>query len=792
MPKKTGEKIDEIKEKLDYLGLNLEDAKNQFENYEPLKFRVPKFYDEKQYRQYRYVPIKDIQILLTPTNRMDDIQEKYKNASPISEYLDTENEKNYLKHTTFLKMLKDLKIEDVEKVQEEQTKLTKKIPFKVKYEGNYLWQIYYAEDTDQYFMLVPTEDTDYSTFFFLLKKQLEKRKTGKIFVPIRNLSYSNTYLKKTEFEDIENYLWLFTKDWPLIYEVYDKSEKLSIHIVGETEVYGSIRSPYKIKLSSLVEANQFYKLLKAMFILQTELPHYFEFRTNITKGGELEFYNNDYKIEYENIAEWINDEYEVGLEKQELIGELLEENKKKLDNLKIIAASQEIEYLAKEKQISTFLECKKTFFGKFKYFFKYSKKNKKSTLKEKASKIEEDAKSSEENKNEEKRNTKKEIQKKDKYTIEELIQLYKEYQLNETELKNILMDVNALKLKNKNMAKKIENATNFIQEIDNHKRSIFEFWKYSNKDEVASLAEGEEEEVNIIKKVTKVFDYREDLENFGNTMDQVERKALTKSETDSIYLTTTNIFPLLNKVKNNEVLPKEIENHLKELKKEAQEENVLNEIEEFDIFGGMSQDATKVSKIANKNHREIAKDKFNILEINKNTKQIGYKLALETVVDNIKKALDKVVIIDDLPVYKIIDSEKLDAKNFNIFNINPENEIHEKLKDKGNKFQLYKINVKRGMNGISYTNIIFYDNQNKTLPIGQDISTKILVDLSNVDLKLIHRTSFKMTEIEDEKDDFSKVNVKTINVMEYDAILKEQEKQTEKEEENKEDVSEEK
>ena len=792
MPKKTGEKIDEIKEKLDYLGLNLEDAKNQFENYEPLKFRVPKFYDEKQYRQYRYVPIKDIQILLTPTNRMDDIKKKKKNASPISEYLDTENEKNYLKHTTFLKMLKDLKIEDVEKVQEEQTKLTKKIPFKVKYEGNYLWQIYYAEDTDQYFMLVPTEDTDYSTFFFLLKKQLEKRKTGKIFVPIRNLSYSNTYLKKTEFEDIENYLWLFTKDWPLIYEVYDKSEKLSIHIVGETEVYGSIRSPYKIKLSSLVEANQFYKLLKAMFILQTELPHYFEFRTNITKGGELEFYNNDYKIEYENIAEWINDEYEVGLEKQELIGELLEENKKKLDNLKIIAASQEIEYLAKEKQISTFLECKKTFFGKFKYFFKYSKKNKKSTLKEKASKIEEDAKPSEENTNEEKKNTKKEIQKKDKYTIEELIQLYKEYQLNETELKNILMDVNALKLKNKNMAKKIENATNFIQEIDNHKRSIFEFWKYSNKDEVASLAEGEEEEVNIIKKVTKVFDYREDLENFGNTMDQVERKALTKSETDSIYLTTTNIFPLLNKVKNNEVLPKEIENHLKELKKEAQEENVLNEIEEFDIFGGMSQDATKVSKIANKNHREIAKDKFNILEINKNTKQIGYKLALETVVDNIKKALDKVVIIDDLPVYKIIDSEKLDAKNFNIFNINPENEIHEKLKDKGNKFQLYKINVKRGMNGISYTNIIFYDNQNKTLPIGQDISTKILVDLSNVDLKLIHRTSFKMTEIEDEKDDFSKVNVKTINVMEYDAILKEQEKQTEKEEENKEDVSEEK
>ena len=786
MPKKAGEKIDEIKEKLDYLGLNLEDAKNQFENYEPLKFRVPKFYDEKQYRQYRYVPIKDIQILLTPTNRLDDIQEKYKKASPISEYLDTEDEKNFIKHATFLRMLKELKVEEVESVQEEQAKLNKKIPFKVKFEGNYLWQIYYSEDTDQYFMLVPTEDTDYTTFFFLLKKQLEKKKTGKIFVPIRNVTYSNTYYKKSEFEDLENYLWLFTKDWPLIYEVYDKSGKLSIHIVGETEVYGKIRSPYKIKISSLVEATQFYKLLKAMFILQTELPHYFEFKTNITKGGELEFYNNDYKLEYENIAEWINDEYEVGIEKQELIGELLEENKKKLDNLKVIAVSQEIEYLAKEKQISTFLECKKTFFGKFKYYFKYSKKNKKQTMKDNVLEEKEEKntteKSTPKTEEEKPKNAKRTLTKKENYTIEELIELYKAYELDETELKNILMDVNALKLKNKNMQKKIENATNYIQEIDNHKRSIFEFWKYSNKDEVASLAEGEEEEVNIIKKVTKVFDYQQDLEDFGKTMDQIERKSLTKSETDSIYLTTTNILPLLSKVKNSEVLPKEIENNLKELKKEAQEDNVLHEIEEFDIFGGMSQDATKVSKIANKTHREVARDKFNILEINKNTKQIGYKLALETVVDNIKKALDKVVVIDNLPVYKILDNEKVDSKNINIFNINPENEIHENIKDKGNKFNLYKINIKRGMNGISYTNIIFYDNQNKTLPIGQDISTKILVDLSKVDLKLINRTSFKMAEIEDEKDDFSKVNVKTFQVFEYDVILKEENNKPEEKE----------
>ena len=45
-----------------------------------------------------------------------------------------------------------------------------------------------------------------------------------------------------------------------------------------------------------------------------------------------------------------------------------------LQTLKVEATALELEYLSKERQISTFLECKKTFFGKVKYYFKYSKK----------------------------------------------------------------------------------------------------------------------------------------------------------------------------------------------------------------------------------------------------------------------------------------------------------------------------------------------------------------------------------------------------------------------------------
>lgn len=764
MPRKKIEKKDEITEKLEYIGLDLENIPENIQNVKPLKFKVPKFYDEKQYRQYRFVPIKDIQILLSPTNRLDELEEKYKKSSLLKDYLDSKNEENIVKYTTFLNMLKEVKIQDIEKIEKEQNKLSKKLPFKVKFEGNYLWQIYYAEETNQYFMLVPTEDSDYSTFFYLLKKQLENKKTGKIFVPIRNIQYSKKYLKKSEFEDIENGLWLFTKDWPLVYEVWDKQENLSIEIVGETNVYEKIKSPYRISLKSALEAGKFHKLLKAMFILQTELPHYFEFRTNISKQGELEFYFGEVQIVYEDMAEFIKEAYEVGEERKEETQNKIEEAKNRLQDLKQIAAMQEIEYLEKEKQISTFLECKKTFFGKFKYFFKYSKKNKKNKIREEE-KFEENQEK-EENKNN-KRNQIIRKRNKEIYTIEELIQNYKELEEIENELKNTIMDINAMKLKNKNMAKKIENASVFIEEIDSHKKSIFEFWKFSNKDEVAVLPEGEEEEVNVIKKIEKVFDYQDDLEEFGIKLDKIQRKTLSKEQTDSIYITTTNAIEILNKIKTGKFLPKDIENSLKIMKQEQKQ--TKNLIGDADIFGGIIQENTQVKKINNKTHREFAKDKFNILEISQRTKAIGYKLALEQVLENIKKAMEKCKMPEDVPVYKAMVGEKLDVNNFNLFNINPEKEIKKVIDyDNENKINLYKINLKEETKAIGLTNIIFYDNQNKTLPVGMDLSTQILVDTTKIKMILKNKTCFKIAVLEDSEDDFSKVIIKNVTVFEYE------------------------
>ncbi len=772
MPRKKKEKIEGIEDKLEYLGLELDNIPKKLKEFEPLEFRVSRFYDEKQYRQYRYIPIQDLQILLSPTNRLEELGEKYKKASPLYEYLDNEKEENILKYTTFLNMLKNFNIEDVENVEKEQNNLNREIPFKIKYQGNYLWQIYYSENTDKYFMIVPTEDTDYSTFFYILKKKIENKKNAKIFVPVSNVKYSNKFWTKSAFEDMENYLWMFTKDWPLIYEVYDKNEELSIQIIGETNVYGKIKTPYKIELKTAKEANEFYKLIKALFILQTELPHYFNFTTNIDENCSLEFYLEDQKIQYKYMTSFIRDQYKVALKSRKEIRSKIRFYKKKLEELKQIAAEQDIEYIAKEKQISTFLECKKSFFGKVKYFFKYSKKSnkvRKEAEEQEYEEIEENNQEELPKAMQEAKKEKKKIPIKKVYTLEELIENYKELEKLETEMKNLLMDVNALKLKNKNMEKKIQNAAKFIEEIDSHKKSIFEFWKYSNKDEMAVLPEGELEEVNVIKRIEKIFDYEEDFEELGKKLDRMQRKNLSKEEIDATFIASTNVVGILNKIKINDIMPEDIEKSLKEIKKEAIDEKSL--AEEYDIFGNLIEDNIKVKKIKNKKHRELPRDKYNILDVNKNTKQIGYKLTLQSIIKNVTSALEKGVIPENLPVYKAVLDDKLNNKEINVFNINPEEEIKDAMIEDGNKINLYKINVKEGTNGVAFTNIIFYDNQNKTLPLGMDLSTKLILNTAKLHLNLLSKKTFKVAKLEDEKDDFSEVLVKDVEVYEYEIVV---------------------
>ena len=750
-----------VKEKIEYLGLNFERVPKSLIATERLNFKTIKGYDERQYKQYRYININDINILLTPKHRMDSLKERYEAAAPLYMYLDSRTNENASKHATFLNMLKQIEISEVEKVEEEQKKLSKELPYKVKFNGNYLWQIYYAEEENQYFMLVPTEDSDYSTFFYLLKKKIENKKNDMIFVPVSYVDYSGKILKKSEIKDIENYLWLFTKDYPAIYEVYDKEENMSLQIIGETEVYGKIKTLYKKTFTDQKEASKFFKLLKALFILQLELPHYYKFTTKIDDNGEIEIYFDNEKVEYNLLVEFIHKQYLKAIELKNITNEEIDNYSQRLALLRQESTKLEKEYLEKEKIISTYLECKKSFFGKVKYYFKFGKATKRVNKSRKN--IEDD--NDEEIKNKNRTKAKLENENK-KYTLDELIIIYKELELIENNKKNIVQDINALKLKNKNLKKKIENATLYINEINKHKKSIFEFWKYSNKDEVAALEEGEEEEATT-SSVQKVFDYDNDFESFGASVDKSQRMKFTDSELDSSYLVTTKLLSVLNQIYNkNNLELKDISKILQELK-EDKAKYLQERGDEFDIFGNYNDSVNKEKMLGSKMHREDCRDIFQILNINDELKPQGLKRELVEAIKNIKRALKKNTLDEDIYVYKAL-NEPQNLDGFKLLSLNEEREIKKALNQEDSEeiLYLYKIKLSKGSNFIALSNIIFYNNKNMTLPVGMYESAQILIDANNSKYTETNKTELSIKYIADEKDDFAKPIIKKIKVIE--------------------------
>lgn len=761
MSKITDEELEEVKEKLEYIGLDLNNIPSFLKEFEGLDFRPARTYVEGAHKVYKYISVNEIEILLTPKNRLNTLQEKYSTASHIYPYIEPKNENDIIKHVTFLQMLKTVTIDEIQKMEELQNTLNNEIPFKVKYNLNYLWQIYYSETANKYFMLVPTEDTDYASVFYLIKKQIEyytQGKEQKIYVPVCNMEYSREYLTKSEISDLEKYVWYFTKEWPMIYEVYDKNNNLSLQIVGETVVYEKIKSYYKVKLSSKEETMKFYKLIKVLFIMQTELPHDYSFEVAINKIGGLEFFLNSREITYDILTEFIKSEVlKCNTQIQQLKIEKIC-NDKKLIELKAKAEIKEKEYINKERQIATFLAYRKTFFGKVKYYFALKK------IKAKLKQAEEIVEEVKEEVVEE-ISIENNMPNKEFYTIDDLLEIAKAKEKLNTEVKNTKLDIEAMSKKIETISLKIKNATQYIEEIENHKKSIFDFWRFANKDKTLALSAGTAQvEKTENPKLEKVFDYEDDIEDLGVTIDRLQRKILEKNDCDSVFLASTDIINDLNMLKQNSNY-ENLEASLQKLKEEAEKEKILFNAEDFDIFGTTSEDKTKIKMLGNKKHRESKKSKIQILDINKNTTVEGYKTSLLGVVTKIKKALSKTAISNNMSLYMASDTE-INRQGFSVFNIDPKNAIDDL--GKKDRINMYRVNLKHGVPAIYFSNIIYYDNTNKTLPLGLNISDKVLVDMQ--DFNLIPKKQ-KLFRINQEVDEFN-IKPEIVCLHDYDLIKK--------------------
>ena len=701
-------------EVLEYIGLNLEKIPKELQTSNAIHFYS--YSSSNTYKVYDYISVHDLEILITPLDRTAELKERLKKARPLAEYLLTEDSKM---QKLFADVLYSASVTEIKKLESLQEKLIKQMPYFVKYDKNYLWQIYYSKEDNKYFMLFPANEGETSVLFYIIKKKLEKEDT-RIFVPISKLDYSEKILSKSEMNDIENYIWLITNDWPNIYEVSNKK----IYITGKAKIANYFESNYRNVYDAKEKAKEFYMLLKAIFILTTETNYQYTFEPYVNNIGELEFKYKDKIINMQNFSEFIENEAENKKSKIERLKKEIEKNEKILKELTEYVKEQNNIYVMQEKRIAMFLQCKNSFFKKISYFFK-SKKFVTPVIQTKIDEFTEE---------------KVESVSEGTYTIKELIKITTEENEIASKARDLRADIRELQLKKENLARKIKNASEYIAEIEEHKKSIFEFWKFTNKDEMPALMEGEKE--NAPKtKILGTFNLDEDLEILGVKADSLQRQKLTVEECNSIYIMPF-VLDAINHLEDN----KKLEEVLIKLK-----ENLNAEV---NIFEDLIENYTQVKKIKNREHRENERNVLKILNINKSTTAKEFKENLEKYKTIFEKAYKKIKSITQMNVYAKY-KDGMEKNEYVIANINPQKLI---ISNEDN-ITLHKINVDENTNILYFSNIVFFENNYKTLPLGMDLSTDVILKMPEVNNEQRKELVYILTNENDFESKIKKIEI---------------------------------
>ena len=439
------------------------------ETLENIYLKLKSIYGDKKYnikqeailennikKVYRYIPISKIEVMVTNHSRNDKIKDKLKDAIPIIDF-----DRVRLEY-----LLKDYNNSKYQEIDNLQKRLLEKEPFKITYEEDVFYEIYYIKEENKYLLVICTEDILFKEIQYILQKKAEyyiTRKEEYIYSGIVNLEYSENFLYKEEIQELEDILWYFTKSWPITYELYNNKNEYSLEIVGNFEIYNGLTSIYRISLKNKNKAAEYLKLAKALMTLEKDTNKYLKFQTIISEKEGLKFRYNDNDIVLKDIPDFLLVNY-VKLYEETMA--YIDENiakKLKLEILKEEKNKKEEKLNNLQNYITTFLDSKKTFFGKFRYFFgkdplKQLEQNEKN-LEQKKKKEDKDI-DGEKDKEEEKKLREKEREeiqelkekinlKRDFCTIEEYIFLYKEYEKQNKQLKLYLKDIRSIRTYNR-------------------------------------------------------------------------------------------------------------------------------------------------------------------------------------------------------------------------------------------------------------------------------------------------------------------------------------------------------
>ena len=652
------------------------------------------------YTVYKKIPIKDIQILISNTDRTTDIKKRFNNAVPIQDYIKENKDE-------FVELAEKTSVEKIQWIEKQQSSFEDKIPYFIKYDKNYIWQIFYSKKDDKYFMLHPAKEAETEALFYLIKEKLEKNNKY-IYVPICQREIDTDIFEASKISELENYIWSFTNCWPLTMETVDEKGKETFYIVGETQIQEGFKTKYRIVIDDKEKFKNFYTLVRVLFVLMTETNYIYKINPSIDKNGELIFFYEKKQITLDNLKDFIASE----TARQQ---NLKYEYKEKIDNcnenigkLKQILTEQSIVYSEQERQIISFMNCKKSFFKKVRFFFT---NNKKMTINRKKEiiKIKEQL---EENENQ---NENVEIKQgiieglSEIFTINDLIKTTLEANKEYNDLCMYEKDLEMLKIKQKNMIKKIENADKYLDEIEQHKKSLLEFWKFTNKDNQQTLMQGSSKD-NHEEKTIPTFKLDEDLEELSEEVDGIQRKKFSIEEMDAIFVARYLLKGINSVVTKSDTYVLDEEYH-----------QLLADVENNDHTLDGIDDATTIKEVNNKKFREVRRNIFNVLRFNKSTTLEDFKEKMRNMGKLVNESYQKIVSPYDMDIYY---SKR--NKGFIIGNIDPYKLLKDPKVDK-----LYKMKVNGETHIIFLSNCIFYLNNNKTLPLGMDEETTVITKVGD-------------------------------------------------------------
>ena len=448
---------------------------NNEETLENIYLKLKSIYGDRKYnikqeailennikKVYRYIPISKIEVMVTNHSRNDKIKDKLKDAIPIIEYIYSKEFKDFdrVRLEYLLKGYNNSKYEEIDNLQK---RLLEKEPFKITYEEDIFYEIYYMKEENKYLLVICTEDIVFKEIQYILQKKAQYYITRKEEYIYSGIANSENFLYKEEIQELEDILWYFTKSWPITYELYNNKNEYSLEIVGNFEIYNGLTSIYRISLKNKNKAAEYLKLAKALMTLEKDTNKYLKFQTIISEKEGLKFRYNDNDIVLKDIPDFLLVNY-VKLYEETMA--YIDENiakKLKLEILKEEKNKKEEKLNNLQNYITTFLDSKKTFFGKFRYFFgkdplKQLEQNEKN-LEQKKKKEDKDI-DGEKDKEEEKKLREKEREeiqelkekinlKRDFCTIEEYIFLYKEYEKQNKQLKLYLKDIRSIRTYNR-------------------------------------------------------------------------------------------------------------------------------------------------------------------------------------------------------------------------------------------------------------------------------------------------------------------------------------------------------